>query len=185
MSITSGSGTHVQSLPRALAPAFNRCSTLTYLYSWWLSAAVFSPLDGAATRLFFSSCCDYEQLRQKKNKKAEGFHLPICVSDEIKVGGGWGGCWGFFLLSRGKMDFYSCFVAQQTSSLKVRDSSAADSPRYLLRRPLAARSERGGQEKKSPSERQQWPLWRHALLFKKEGKASDVPHTGFYGYNLR
>lgn len=53
----------------------------------------------------------------------------------------------FFLLSRGKMDFYSCFVAQQTSSLKVRDSSAADSPRYLLRRPLAARSERGGGEK--------------------------------------
>lgn len=48
------------------------------------------------------------------------------------------------------MDFYSCFVALQTSSLKVRDSSAADSPRYLLRRPLAARSERGGRKKDLP-----------------------------------
>lgn len=183
MSLTSGSRPHVQSLPRALAPAFNRCSALAYLYSWRLSATVFSLLDAAVTGLFFPSCCDYGQLRQKK-KKAEELHLPVCVSDEIKVGGGWGRCWGFSPSSRGKMDFYSCFVAKQTSSLKVRDRSATDSSCYLRRRPLTAHSERG-EEKSPPLERQQWPLWRHALLFKKEGKASDVPHASFYGYNLR
>lgn len=104
-----------------------------------------------------------------RSKKRNIYASP---NDEIKA-------WGLSFTASGKMSsIHLCFVAEQTSSLRCAIALLTHCSCYLWRRRGSSPLRMKG---KTPSERKQWSLWRHAPCLE-DGKASDLPHPGYYGY---
>lgn len=86
------------------------------------------------------------------------------------------GIGGLLFTARGKMTSIFVFCGQANFLIKVRDS-AADSPCYLWRR--------RGERKETLPGRENTGHFDVTCYVLEDGKASDLPHAGYYGYNLR
>lgn len=125
-------------------------------------------LFDVAVRWTALSSCDNESVETEESSVSSG------LTDEIKAS-------GLPFTARGKMTsiLVFCFVAEQTSSLRCTIvllthpviSDAGEAPRCEWKEKLPWRENTGHFDV------------THCVL--EDGKASDLAHTGYYGYNLR